>query len=488
MQAKLVHEDLNEKFTDESDPIKDLGIGEGTLHNLKRGDIIKVKYNCSIDKNKRLVFSFKLATYFKPTMDWIYKGLYLIVDKVEYKDDKVFIIGFNGSNNLVVAKDRKRVLFIEYPDFQPPIPKGDFWVFEKNIDKMLEFVKDNKIKESLNEKFQDISDPIKDMGIGYPQCLVGTKIYIPFGYELSVYNKLYKRSNSENENGKIWTINSAIREGEFIKVTLNNFTVFLTEKQLKLFSKKYQNLIKEDLNEKFTEESDPIHDLGIGYFEIVKKPRNVFYFIERGPNYVEGGKPTTYVYSMDKGNVYRTHPNLYAHQELRSNSNAFNKGNTDKMAIPNDFNKAYAFIMDHYIKKRKRARLRESLNEKFTETSDAIVDMGIGFNPQKTKTKSFKILLFINSRGEDGASLLEIQHFIYVELNGGSEQQFWETKEDRYWPGKKRITRGYWCTNLLGSHRWPGLLHKYCKKNEKGKWVIKRWPKFEENLYDFDKK
>lgn len=108
--------------------------------------------------------------------------------------------------------------------------------------------------------------------------------------------------------------------------------------------------------EKFEAESDPIHDLGIGVFDVQKKPGNKFYFVERGPNYVEGGKPTTYVYTLDKGNIYRTHPSLWSHQELRSNSKAFHKGNPDKMAIPNDFDKAYAFIMDHYMKKIKRAK------------------------------------------------------------------------------------------------------------------------------------
>ena len=137
------------------------------------------------------------------------------------------------------------------------------------------------------------------------------------------------------------------------------------------------------VNEEFTEDSDPIEDLGIGlihhYFNINKTSDNIYYFIEKGPNFVEKNKPTTYIYSVKKGNVYRKHPDLYAHQELRSNSYAFNKGNSNKMAIPDNLNAAKEFIISHYLKK-----LKKSLNEKFTEDSDPIADMGIGFYQVKT--------------------------------------------------------------------------------------------------------
>ena len=58
----------------------------------------------------------------------------------------------------------------------------------------------------------------------------------------------------------------------------------------------------------------------------------------------------TYTYSLKKGNVYMKRPMKYATSELRSNSHAFNKGNPDKMAIPNDVESAVKFINNHYEK------------------------------------------------------------------------------------------------------------------------------------------
>ena len=165
--------------------------------------------------------------------------------------------------------------------------------------------------------------------------------------------------------------------------------------------------------EKFQAESDPIHDLGIGLFDVQKMPGNKFYFIERGPRFVEGGKPTTYIYTLDKGNVYRKHPDLYmgqGRQELRSNSFAFHKGNPNKMAIPNDFDKAYAFIMDHYMKKRKRAKMHEA----FTPDSDPIKDLNIGvlnkleplkYVPMEHSSSKYENAVIINFFGKKADNL-----------------------------------------------------------------------------------
>lgn len=143
--------------------------------------------------------------------------------------------------------------------------------------------------------------------------------------------------------------------------------------------------------EKFSEESDPIKDLGIGpiyhYFDVRKTNKN-YYFKERGPKYVRDGKPTTYIYSIEKGNVYRSHPSQWSYQELRSNSKAFNKGNPDKMAIPNDVDKAKEFVYNHYMRLRKKAGLKESLNEKFAEEGDPVSDMGIGIRDVIEKYKA----------------------------------------------------------------------------------------------------
>ena len=140
------------------------------------------------------------------------------------------------------------------------------------------------------------------------------------------------------------------------------------------------------------------------------------------------------------------------------------------------------------------------VNEKFTEDSDPIKDLNIGYG-KKPLTKSWKILDFIKSKGEEGASLKEIQYFIWTEVQGYSDESFWKRSSDyhewetgRFRKGQ-RASRGYWNTNLFGGgyfyrnqsgnhvRKNNGLLGEYCKKNDKGKWVFVKYPKPGENIY-----
>jgi hypothetical protein len=134
------------------------------------------------------------------------------------------------------------------------------------------------------------------------------------------------------------------------------------------------------------------------------------------------------------------------------------------------------------------------VNEKFTDQSDPIKDLQIGYPEKQTNTKSWQVLKFIGSKGEEGASLKEIQHFIWI-LNGHKEKDFWKKDDPRRgWSDwayvSQRKTRGYWNTNLLGSSSgyWSqprsGLLHKYCKQNPTThKWILERMPKPYEKFY-----
>ncbi len=137
----------------------------------------------------------------------------------------------------------------------------------------------------------------------------------------------------------------------------------------------------------------------------------------------------------------------------------------------------------------------------FKRGQDPIKSLGLGYG-NKQRTKAWRILEFIESKGEEGASYTEIQEFIWVEINGGSKEDFWKKDRRRYVyrsgssrgeykePGL-RSTRGYYSTNLSGTHGWnaidkgnKGLLHTYCKKNpDTKKWVIDRMPNPGENIY-----
>jgi len=135
----------------------------------------------------------------------------------------------------------------------------------------------------------------------------------------------------------------------------------------------------------------------------------------------------------------------------------------------------------------------------FKRGQDPIKSLGLGYG-NKPLRKAWKILEFIRDAGEEGRGLTEIQKFIWV-LNGNSEEDFWKTTQDshreyyqkmgksynpsyRFPHDKLRSTRGYYSTALYGGSSNTGLLNKYCRKNEKGKWVLERMPEPGENIYE----
>lgn len=100
----------------------------------------------------------------------------------------------------------------------------------------------------------------------------------------------------------------------------------------------------------------------------------------------------------------------------------------------------------------------------------------------KTDTNAWKILDFIRKAGDEGVSFTEIQYFIWTKLKGFDPDNFYKKSTD-YSGKKSRGSRGYYATNLYGASNYEGLLPTYCRKNEKGKWVIKRMPGEGENVY-----
>jgi len=131
--------------------------------------------------------------------------------------------------------------------------------------------------------------------------------------------------------------------------------------------------------------------------------------------------------------------------------------------------------------------VEESLNE-FKRGQDPAKALGIGYG-NKPKTKAWKVLDFIGSKGEKGAGITEIQHFVWTVLHGRPEESFWKKGLAYAWlkgHDEKiylRNSRGYWSTNLYGSHSTEGLLRKYCTKNAEGRWVLVRMPGPGENIF-----
>jgi len=131
--------------------------------------------------------------------------------------------------------------------------------------------------------------------------------------------------------------------------------------------------------------------------------------------------------------------------------------------------------------------------EKFKKESDSIKDLGIGYSKRILDSISWKILEFIKSKGEEGASLTEIQYYIWTELEGHDPKEFWEKSLRNYYKydpvtkqtitykkqDKSRKTRGHWNTQLY----YHNLLNKFCRKNDKGKWVFVKFPEPGQKFY-----
>ena len=146
-----------------------------------------------------------------------------------------------------------------------------------------------------------------------------------------------------------------------------------------------------------------------------------------------------------------------------------------------------------------------SLTEKqdFVRDQDPIKSMGIGYG-NKMKTDAWKILEFIKSKGQEGASFTEIQKFGWI-ISGRSEEDFHKKMSElpKYadimktgWLKDQRASRGWGVGKLMGSgyahtrggngnsRARIGLLNRFCKKNEKGKWVLVRMPEVGEPLME----
>lgn len=150
------------------------------------------------------------------------------------------------------------------------------------------------------------------------------------------------------------------------------------------------------INEKFTEDSDPISDMGIG---IEKQIQN--FIREKGYGRgieelnkdvalcvcAEYGKIDFVRYLLEKGadvHAAYDYPIRYAitngHKEiveLLLKQDSYNNIGTICLRIANDkgYKDIVEIVQNHIYKKEK---LKENLNEKFTEDSDPISDLGIG--------------------------------------------------------------------------------------------------------------
>jgi hypothetical protein len=152
---------VNEKFTQDSDPIKDLGIGIITFENVEIGDIII----CVKPSPK---FTFNDDTEFPKY------GVYFLYSKKIYPDGKLNL-GFLPYGFLANLYAKTTINNIRNVCKTGDIPR--FYVVHSNTAVLKEWEKHFRIMqrkelreygvyESINEKFTQESDPIEDMNIG----------------------------------------------------------------------------------------------------------------------------------------------------------------------------------------------------------------------------------------------------------------------------------------------------------------------------------
>jgi hypothetical protein len=135
------------------------------------------------------------------------------------------------------------------------------------------------VREYINEKFTEESDPVRDLGIG-----IINKLEKELKNE-SEYYKLFPKKDGTIECHKnmvivvpryvpVATVNQIILNEIIIAAHKLHFKVEIKPLHNRRTDKIFKFLItpisvREYINEKFSEEGDPIHDLGIGKRKII---------------------------------------------------------------------------------------------------------------------------------------------------------------------------------------------------------------------------
>jgi len=115
--------------------------------------------------------------------------------------------------------------------------------------------------------------------------------------------------------------------------------------------------------------------------------------------------------------------------------------------------------------KRNVATYLQFINEARTKEWMEVEDnLGKTSNMRIDDTTKIRVLEFIYESGEEGRRYTDIVKFIIEEI-----KQMGPYSRDQH--------RGYWSTNLTGAGGMfggpiTGLLPRYCKKNENGRWVL----------------
>jgi len=153
---KLVREHINEKFTDESDPIKDMGIGMRSKweHILNKWDDECETCDCIFDRYFRKYCNKIDSVYETEIVRLVFNTVDKMLKNKSLTQQESFDITFKEE----VKDSEDDDIF--YPVFR----------IRRTVARILEAIfkikVDPKLSKSVNEKFTADSDPIHDMNIG----------------------------------------------------------------------------------------------------------------------------------------------------------------------------------------------------------------------------------------------------------------------------------------------------------------------------------
>ena len=239
------------------------------------------------------------------------------------------------------------------------------------------------VREHINEKFIEDSDPIHDLGIG---VLYEITLYVTERFYNKEFKKFLKKNYIKVKPGK----DEELNRKDWYRFIGTKDSLEKLRKEYFVYLKPLENIRNfKKLNEKFTEDSDPVQDMGIGLRTFLKKEMEKETIMNPGIAYREYFK----IYCNDSYNEYYYHIvrilwqtiKYYVNKEFSSIQDSFESScryefhdesfNTKiklklKKKIAQILKKKYHVNVDP---------LYESLNEKFTEDdSDPIKDLNIG--------------------------------------------------------------------------------------------------------------
>jgi hypothetical protein len=242
---KLVKEYINEKFTADSDPISDMGIGiREAWNNLKEGDIFKLVKTLKIEGSGNVYLE---GSYFY----------------VEYASD----IDIEGKKyfDIIHYKNKRDLLNKQYPSSVRSWRMSFNW-----WKKYFNIVSIDKI---INEKFIEDSDPISDMGIGidkkrnFENEIERSEWIVKYLSHILNMNKIpediirstsYYINNIYADKIEKYAQKYLLLNGSYEEPDWEYLHRSLSKRGFKVKE------TKKIVNEKFAEESDPIKDMKIG--------------------------------------------------------------------------------------------------------------------------------------------------------------------------------------------------------------------------------